>query len=74
MNKIIDGDNGESCQSPYHNEDKCHICQEQKKYENVCQCPDCMEFYDCETGDIINAPLYSDCEKKVCIVCGLENY
>lgn len=43
MNHMIDGDNGSDCQSPYHDEDNCERCQQQKYDNEICGCEICYE-------------------------------
>ena len=67
-NHLIDGDDGQSCQSPNHNEATCKICQERKRYELVKYCPNCCEYYGPD-GEIYDEPAYATCESVVCGRC-----
>ena len=70
MNHLTDYDPDTSCQSPHHNPDTCDICIERKNYADVLYCPDCCEYYRKDTGEVMPAPEYAECESVVCIVCG----
>ena len=43
--------------------------RERKRYENVYQCPDCLEYYDATTGEVMPEPLWAECEMRVCMGC-----
>jgi hypothetical protein len=68
MNDKIDGDTGESCQSPYHNPNTCEICKEQEKYKDVTYCPECDCYYDVD-GSSVKQPNWAECRSEICKVC-----
>ncbi|GEM_PF-4303943 len=58
-----------SCTDPHHNESTCPKCREAEQTRTVYHCPECMQYYDNETGRIVTEPKYNICPDRLCDDC-----